>query len=193
MKIKELYKRFKAFLKKDSFSSLIVFLILIFTFLLLIFFPLLRLITGTSYPLVIVESCSMYHDEYGFDKIVNNSIYSNNNININDTQNWDFPRGLNKGDIIFIVKTKNISVGNVIIFNAQTSYPIIHRIIDDIEPYQTKGDNYVTNSKQLSVEKNISEEQYLGRAIFKIPYLGWIKLIFFDWKNNENQRGFCKI
>jgi signal peptidase I len=192
-KLVESLKKFYEFLQKDTFTSLIIYLIVVFLFLLLIFFPVLRLITGTYFPLVIVESCSMYHDEYGFDKTMTSSVYSNNDITINDTLNWDFPRGLNKGDIIFIVKDTDLEIGDVIIFNGGANHPIIHRIIDNIVPYQTKGDNYVTNSQQLNVEKNIREEQVLGRAVFKIPYLGWIKLIFFDWKNPTEDRGFCKI
>jgi hypothetical protein len=189
--IVDLFKKFWDFLKKDNLPSLMVFLVLIFMFLLLIFFPLLRYFTGTQYPLVIVESCSMHHDEYGFNNTFTSSIYEKNHISINDTSSWDFPMGVNKGDIIFIIGTKNINVGDVIIFNGGENHPIIHRIIDDIEPYQTKGDNHITNYEQLSVEKNISNNQILGKAIFRIPYLGWIKLIFFDWMKSDGQRGFC--
>lgn len=192
-KIKEIIVKFRNFMQKDSFLSIIVFLGLTFLFLLLIFFPLLRLVTGTSYPLVIVESCSMHHDEYGFSKVLDNNIYLNNNISLEDSERWDFPRGFDKGDIVFIVGAKKISKGDVIIFSAGGGNPIIHRVIDDVEPYQTKGDNYVSNSGQLEIEKNISEDRVLGKAVFKIPYIGWVKLIFFDWKNSVDQRGLCKI
>ena len=188
---KKIIKKFWNFLKQDSLPSLLVFLVLVFTFLLFIFFPLLRFVTGSNYPLVIVESCSMYHEEYGFDNVFTSSIYSKNNISIEDSSSWDFPMGLNKGDIIFIVGAKNISVGDVIIFNGGENHPIIHRIIDSVEPYQTKGDNYITNYKQLNSEKSIDENQVLGKAVFRIPYLGWIKLIFFDWMKADGQRGVC--
>ncbi len=184
-------KKFWNFIQKDTFPSLIIFLLVAFLFLLLIFFPLLRLVTGTNYPLVIVESCSMYHQENGFQKVFTSSIYSKNNISTENTTYWDFQNGLNKGDIIFIVGAKNIKVGDVIIFNGKANHPIIHRIIDNIEPYQTKGDNYITNYEQLEVEKNIKKEQILGKAVFKIPLLGWVKLMFFDWRNPSSQRGFC--
>ena len=66
--------KFKRFLKKswqiiwkdDSLKGWIISLIFIFVVIKFIFFPLLNLATGTSLPLAIVESCSMYH---GTDKI----------------------------------------------------------------------------------------------------------------------------
>lgn len=186
------FKRFWKFLKKDTWQSLVVFLILALIFIKFIFFPLLNLVTGTNFPLVIVESCSMHHEEKGFEQSFDSStVYQNNGITLEDTENWDFQKGLEKGDVIFIVKTKNIEVGDVIIFEGGATYPIIHRVVDDEEPYATKGDNYKTNSYQLPTEKSITEEQVYGKAIFKIPAIGWIKLIFFDWKNPVSSRGFC--
>jgi len=38
---------------------------------------------------------------------------------------------------------------------------------------ETKGDNNSSPDNQL-----VSEEQVIGRAVFKIPYLGWIKIMF---------------
>ena len=185
-------KRFWKFLKKDTWQSLLVFLILALILIKFIFFPLLNLVTGTSFPLVIVESCSMHHEEKGFEQSFESSqVYKSNGISIEDTKNWDFQNGLEKGDVIFIIKPKKIEVGDVIIFEGGTTYPIIHRVVDAEEPYATKGDNYKTNSYQLPTEKSISEEQVYGKAIFKIPAIGWIKLIFFDWKNPVSSRGFC--
>ena len=39
---------------------------------------------------------------------------------------------------------------------------------------------------------NVLEEQLIGKAVFRIPYIGWIKLIFFDAFNSEQSRGLCK-
>lgn len=187
-----LYRKFISFMKKDSWQSLLVFLVLALVFIKVIFFPLLNFVTGTEYPLVIVESCSMYHHEKGFEKILDESnIYKNEEIEVEDTSKWDFQNGLKKGDVIFITRAKNIEIGDVIIFEGGTTYPIIHRVVNEKEPYATKGDNYKTNSYQLSSEKSISSEQVYGKAIFRIPLVGWVKLIFFDWKNSPSQRGFC--
>ncbi len=187
-------KKFWDFLQKDSLASTVVFLLLAVIFLVVIFFPTLSLITGSDYPLVIVESCSMYHHEYGFEKTFTSPLYEKNGISIEDTKNWDFQNGLKKGDIIFIVGPKKVKQGEVIIFAGRgIATPIIHRIIDDDEPYGTKGDNYISNSRQLTgVETEIAEDQILGKAVFRIPALGWVKLIFFDWKNPKDRQGFCK-
>ncbi|MDP2947530.1 MAG: hypothetical protein Q8N88_05440 [Nanoarchaeota archaeon] len=190
---KSFLKKFRDFLREDSWLSLIVVLGIAFLVIKFFFFPLLSFLTGSSLPLVIVESCSMHHYENGFEKIFETSeVYAKNNISLKDTGNWIFQDGFNKGDIIFVVGADNIEVGDVIIFEAGARYPLIHRIVNIDENYQTKGDNYMTNSKQLSVEKKISENQVLGKALFRIPYAGWIKLIFFEFGRSSNERGFCR-
>jgi len=42
------------------------------------------------------------------------------------------------------------------------------------------------------MEKDISKENIIGKSYVKIPLLGWIKLIFFEFKKPVNERGFCK-
>lgn len=179
-------------MQEDSLRSLIVFFIIAIIFIKYILFPSLSLITGTELPLVIVESCSMYHQENGFEKIFQKDIYLQNGIDIEDTQEWDFKNGLNKGDVIFVMGTKAPKMGNVVIFNGGANHPIIHRVIDDTEPYGTLGDN---NQGQITTpvsEKAISQNQLIGKAIFKIPYIGWIKLIFFEHTRGADQKGLCK-
>jgi len=187
-KVIEYWKGFVDFLKKDTWASFIAFIFIKF-----ILFPGLSFATGSSLPLVIVESCSMYHHEDGFDKILETSdIYLENGITINDTADWDFQNGFSKGDIMFIVGAKNIEEGDVIVFNAGTTHPLIHRVIRAGETYSTKGDNYKTNSGQLQAETKIMNEQILGKALFKIPAIGWAKLILFEWNKSPNSRGLCK-
>lgn len=188
--IKIILKKIITFLKEDSWPSTIAFLILAAIFIKLIIFPILSFITGTSLPLVIVESCSMYHPNKGFENILNN-IYFEEDISLEDTKNWPFKNGLNKGDIIIAINPKNLEKGDVIIFEGGANHPIIHRLIDDIEPYATKGDNPITNYHQLENEKKIYENQIIGKAIFRVPSLGWIKLFFFDIFKEQSQRGLC--
>ena len=61
MDVKESLKKFWAFLQEDSWQSWVVSLILIIIIIKFVFFPLLSFVTGTTLPLVVVESCSMYH------------------------------------------------------------------------------------------------------------------------------------
>jgi signal peptidase len=191
MSYHEKLKKFWNFLKEDSWQSLLVSVVLAFILIKFILFPTLSLVTGTSLPLVIVESCSMYHHERGFEKTFTSSVYSDYEISIEDTSNWIFKNGFAKGDIIFVVAPRDLKVGDVIVFNGGTTNPIIHRLIYANETYTTKGDNYITNKGVGSFEQKIHSDQVLGKAVFRIPYLGWIKLIFFDWRNPASARGLC--
>jgi len=180
------------FLHEDSWASLVVTLVLALVIIKFVFFPGLSYLTGTSLPLVIVESCSMHHYENGFDKIFETSdVYSDAGIFLGDTSNWIFQDGFNKGDVIFVVGADNVEVGDVIIFNGGSQYPLIHRIVETGNYYATKGDNYKTNFKQLDSEKKISENQIVGKALFRVPLIGWIKLIFFEFGRDASSRGFC--
>jgi len=119
-----IFKRFWKFLKEDSWQSLIVNLILAFVIIKFVLFPLASLVTGTALPLVIVESCSMYHSG-NLEDVLSNSIYSDYNINIDNTSSWSLRNGFSKGDIIFVVGPKDLKVGDIIIFNAGQNNPII--------------------------------------------------------------------
>ena len=185
------WKRFWGFLKKDSWASLVVTLLIAFVVIKFVFFPGLSLLTGTSLPLVIVESCSMYHEEAGFEKVFSSPIYENLGISLGDTKNWIFQNGFSKGDVIFVVGVDEPEVGDVIIFEGGARYPLIHRVVEVGDNYSTKGDNYRTNSGQLSSEKNIKKEQIIGKALFKVPFVGWAKLIFYEGGREQSQRGLC--
>jgi len=190
-KIEESLKKFWKFLRKDSWGSFAVTLLIAFIVIKFVFFPGLALITGTSLPIVIVESCSMYHHDAGFENTFTSPIYEKYGINIADTSGWDFPNGFSKGDLIFVVRAKDIEVGDVIVFHGGAANPLIHRVVETGETYSTKGDNYVTNSKQLPSELNIREDQIIGKALFRVPVVGWAKLIFFESGRPPAERGLC--
>ena len=189
MNFRHKLKRFWNFLKKDTWQSWLVSIILIILFIKLIFFPVLSLITGTSLPLVVIESCSMYH-ESSFEEwwMKNSAWYESKEIGKADFESFPFKNGLNKGDIIFVTGKKEYELGEVIIFDAAAKHPLIHRIIEK-SPISTKGDH---NADQLDIEKNISESSIIGKSTLRIPLLGWIKLIFFDFSRPESQRGLCR-
>ena len=191
MRVGNYLKRFWDFLHEDSWTSFIVVLLIAFLVIKFVFFPGLSLVTGTSLPLVIVESCSMYHHEDGFEKTFESDVYGDMGIFIEDTKNWVFQNGFSKGDVIFVVGVDEPEVGDVIIFEGGARYPLIHRVVEVGETYSTKGDNYKTNSKQLSSEKDIAKEQIIGKALFKVPFVGWAKLIFFEGGRNPSERGLC--
>jgi len=153
-KVVNCWKAFWKFLKKDSWASFAVTLLLAFVIIKFVFFPGLSFLTGSSLPLVIVESCSMYHHEDGMAKSFESSVYEDYGLELLDSLSWDFQNGFAKGDVIFVVGADDVEVGDVIIFNENVQYPLIHRVVSvEDGVYSTKGDNYKTNSGQRSAEK----------------------------------------
>ena len=201
--INKFLKKFWFILWKDnSIKGWLISMIFLFVLIKFIFFPGLSLITGTSLPLAIVESCSMYHQGDIFSNFNNwweehDTKYTQFNIEREDFQNFIFKKGFNKGDILFIIKAKpeKLDKGDVIIFNADKQNPIIHRIIEVKKEnreytFSTIGDN---NNRQLTLEKNIKEDQLVGKAIFKItPFIGWAKLAFYENSKPSSERGLCQ-
>ena len=188
-KSKNYIKEFWAFLKKDTWNSWVVSLILIVILIKFIFFPTLALLTGSPLPLVVVESCSMYHEssfESWWDQ--NSLWYESNDISEEDFKSYSFKNGLNKGDILLIWGYSDYKIGDIIVFSAPTKYPLIHRIISK-SPISTKGDH---NTAQLEVEKEIQESAILGKSVIKIPIIGWAKLIFFEPFRQPQERGLCR-
>ncbi len=193
-------RQFWNWLKGDSIGSWVVSLIIAFIVVKFIFFPAMSFVFATSLPLVVIESSSMHHPaasgvaavgsvigisdfQKWFDE--KGSWYTGKGISESEIENWSFKNGMEKGDIIFVTGRGTPEVGDIIIFNAGQAHPIIHRIvkienINGIIIYSTKGDN---NDEQLTVEKNITEDALVGKAVFRIPKLGWIKLAFVEIVN----------
>jgi len=182
-----IFKKFWNFLKKDSWWSFVVTLILAFIVIKFILFPLLTWVTGASLPLVIVESCSMNHKGFlggNFDNYwaTHGSWYEQKGITKEQFQEFSFTQGMKMGDIIIVYNKAPPKLGDVIIFNAGSGNPIIHRVVS-LNPLQTKGDNNLaqltpTNNPGRVDETSISQSQIMGKSVFKIPRLGWVKLGF---------------
>lgn len=188
--------------KDDSLKGWIFSIIFLFIFIKFIFFPVLGFVAGTSLPLAIVESCSMYHNGNLFSDFDewwerHEGKYSEFTVNKLDFQDFKLKNGFNKGDILFIVRAtpEKLKEGDIIIFQANQRNPIIHRIVDireeNGEPiFSTIGDN---NQGQLSFEKTITSDQLVGKAVIKMaPYFGWVKLVFYDWQKPVSERGLCE-
>ncbi len=202
-KVKKFWKKFWWLLwKDDSFKGWLFSVVILVVFILFIFFPFLRLVTGTTLPLAIVESCSMYHKGNLFSNFDNwweghDSKYEQFIINDLDFQDFIFENGFNKGDILFIIKAEpeKLKQGDIIIFESGVQKnPIIHRIIKVEQKegkyiFSTIGDN---NNGQLGFEKEIHEDQLVGKAVLKLaPYIGWAKLVFFEHFRAPQDRGLC--
>ncbi|MFH1917210.1 MAG: signal peptidase I [Nanoarchaeota archaeon] len=189
----------------DSFTSWIVNLILAFVLIKFIIYPGLGLIFGTSFPIVAVVSGSMEH-EGGFDEwwksnafcappnmgarnpCTQGEWYRQYNITKDEFKTYSFKNGFNRGDImvLFGIDPGKVKVGNVIVFDSNKPYPIIHRVIrirnEETVYFETKGDH---NQNQINDgllnERAVTESQLLGRAVFRVPYLGYVKIWFTEY------------
>jgi len=112
--------------------------------------------------------------------------YREKEITKQDFLEFPLKNGFRKGDIVLVWGRFEPKVGDVIIFkpnsDSNAPRPIIHRIVKiEDEIIETKGDH---NEKQLIPSNNpyrtdetkIYPEQIVGKAIMKIPYLGWPKI-----------------
>lgn len=179
----------------DSVWSWIANIALAFILIKFIVYPVLGFILTTTHPVVAVVSESMEHNA-NFDDWWNNagSWYSSNGISKSDFEKFSLKNGFNKGDIMVLrgKKPKDIQIGDIIVFWSAKKDPIIHRVVkkwqdNNIYHFQTKGDNYKTNSASIKNsfldETNVSEDQIVGNAMFRIPLLGYVKIWFVDLLN----------
>ncbi len=178
----------------DSWASWFVNVILAFVLIKFVVYPVLGLLLATSHPIVAVVSSSMEHDG-GFDHwwqqkasceqrydCTQGRFYFDLGYTKERFQEFRFSNGFNKGDIMILRRTdpSMLNIGDVIVFSAGRPDPIIHRIIsiDNAEDgylFTTKGDN---NPTVFSFETGIREQSYIGKAIVRIPWVGYIKIGF---------------
>ncbi len=171
-------KTYHFLFKEDSILSWIVNIVLAFILVKFVIYPLLALILGTQLPLVVVISGSMEHNGLNFDEWwdENKDWYEERGITKEMFFDYKFKNGFDKGDVMILVGVDEVFVGDVLVYNSGTHmYPIIHRIIvlNDDETYIIKGDN--NNDSDLAAVK---DEQVLGKALYRIPKIGWIKIWF---------------
>ncbi|MBN1645693.1 signal peptidase I [Candidatus Woesearchaeota archaeon] len=190
----------------DSIASWIVNFALAFILIRFIVYPGLGLLLSTSFPIVAVVSNSMEHPG-GFEEwwqspadlsecgsfCTQAQWYEKQGISYEDFRTYPFKNGFNKGDIMVLFGTspEKIKIGEVIVFWSGKQYPIIHRVIHIREDnnqvfFETKGDfnrfQIYDPGNDLD-EQNIPESKYLGKAVMRVPLLGYIKIWFTDLVN----------
>lgn len=161
----------------DSIWSWILNLILAFILVKFIIYPGLGLLLGTSFPVVAVVSGSMEHDG-SFDSFweQQQGIYAEYGISKEEFKNFRFDNGFDKGDLMVLYSADNIKVGDIIVFKGDASAPLIHRVVRiNSWSYTTKGDH---NLGSRPDEVNITKERIYGKAVLRLPYLGWFKIVF---------------
>lgn len=109
-------------------------------------------------------------------------------ITLDDFRNFPFRNGFNRGDIIFLrgKHADAIAYGDVLVYQTQQPYPIIHRVVAIHDQsngltFTTKGDNNPDIIRRVDYEEHITEEQLLGVAYFRIPYIGYVKIVFVEY------------
>lgn len=177
--------------EEDSILSWIVNVLLAFIIIKFLVYPGLGLILGTNYPVVAVVSGSMEHND-GFDEFwsLQHNFYEKMNISQSQFEKFDFKNGFNKGDIIVLRGAKELEVGDVIVFQQRKPDPIIHRIVgkwigeDGTVHFQTKGDNNLASISSYDInEFDVPQSYVIGKAAFRIPYFGWVKIAFVELVN----------
>ncbi len=128
---------------------------------------------------------TQFHDSFENYWRICGSWYENNAITKEQFATFPFQGGFDKGDVIILWRAHKIDVGDILVFQAHRAQPIIHRVVKIWEEngetfYQTKGDH---NSNSISTglqEHRIHEDRVFGKGIIRIPYFGWVKILFVD-------------
>ena len=178
--------------KDESIWSWIVDILLAFVLIKFLIYPALGYGLATSHPVVAVMSESMEHDG-NFDswwssqtalcdkeRCSQEAFYSEQGISKEQFTKFRFKNGLYKADMVLVYGDKDIKVGDVVVYWSTEPIPIIHRVIKKWEEngkyyIKTKGDH---NMGVNYNEAQLSEEQIVGKAVLKIPLLGWLKIGF---------------
>lgn len=128
-------------------------------------------------------------DEYW--KICGN-FYENRNISKEKFSNFPIKNGFSRGDLLIIMGTDNYSVGDVVVYHLENLNSdeemckrfkifikqrgidrVVHRIIAvENGEYIVKGDH-----NEIADQCRLKKEQFLGKVIFVIPKIGYLKII----------------
>ncbi len=120
---------------------------------------------------------------------------TNTDISQKDFSKFSLKNGFNKGSIIMLIgkKPEDIKIGDVIVFKGTRPEPIIHRVVRKWEEnneyfFHTKGDNNADSIRDRSQnsdklhqsldETRIHQDQVIGKALVRVPFLGYIKIWF---------------
>jgi len=135
----------------------------------------LGLILKTDLPVVAVVSRSMTHDETT-PFVHYEWLEKHLNLTKDEIDSWPLKDGFRRGDILVVmgVNRNELKVGDVIVFSIPYQrVPIVHRIIKmEDGKIITKGDHNPGPDPW-----SISYEDVHGKAIFVIPYLGYVKVL----------------
>ena len=173
---------------EDSLASWLVNIVLAFVIIKFLLYPGLGLVLGTQFPVVAVVSESMEHHPSDFDQwwMSHEDFYLSYNITQFAFMGYPFKSGFNKGDIMILagVDPAKVEKGTVIVYWSGKPYPIIHRFISTnhdnvtgVTYLMSKGDNNPAMIVASDLdEQHIPPNRVVGKAVLRIPYLGYVKI-----------------
>ncbi len=196
-----LKKAWHYFWHEDTLGSWLLNIVVAFLVIRFLVYPILGAVLGTNFPIVAVVSESMEHSIYN-DAICGNqrsdykesfdnywdtcgNWYQQHNITKEQFSSFSFRDGFNKGDVIILWRANHLKVGDVLVFQASRAQPIIHRIVaikteNGKTYYQTKGDHNGDSIASVLGETHIDTSRIEGKGVIRIPYLGWLKILFVE-------------
>jgi len=197
--VKDYLKEFWNFLwNEDNIWSWIVNILLAFIIIKFLLYPGIGLALGTNLPVVAVISESMSHDGTfntwwnspaiceinGTQRNCRQSDwYAQKGITEEEFKEYSMHNGFNKGDIIVLRGTDydSLKVGDILVYQSKLPYPVIHRVVAKNDVIESKGDH---NQEQILTsqldERYITKDEMIGKAWIKIPYLGYVKILFVE-------------
>jgi signal peptidase I len=119
----------------------------------------------------------MEHDGMSFEEFwaEKGEWYEMRGMTREEFEEFNFRNGFNKGDVIVLYNPEELKEGDVGVYSSDIhKYPIIHRVMSIEENgYIFKGDHNSENDPYI-----VPKDLLIGKALFRIPYIGWIKIWF---------------
>lgn len=169
----------------DSVASWLVNLVLAFVLVKWVIYPGLGLLFGTSFPIVAVVSGSMEHEGLDFDAWWERygQWYDGHAISKEQFSSFPFRNGFQMGDIMILrgMEPQAIQVGDVLVYeSSRHPNPIIHRVVEITEKdgeyaFLMKGDHNNGPDQEMVTAQHLRRT---GKAVMRLPYLGWVKIWF---------------
>ncbi len=188
------------FLLKEEYVEWGIYLATAFIFALIVFSS-SGLILGTDSPMVIVVSGSMEPVYHRGDVVFLQGVAPEELIGREVTINRSL-KGIPLSQLGTVIKSKGETVaikfndiplleldeeGDIVVYySGNINVPVIHRIVKKINAKDgiyliTKGDNNAKLDQETAISPSlIDASKIIGRSVFDIPAIGYVKLIIFD-------------